>query len=87
MLLPYVPDFAFAADSAAFFASLLISWGVRSWLLGELFLSSYYLNLLFILPVLWVAFLFQRLYPAALYPPQEEFAKLTCYTSLVFMAT
>lgn len=75
-----------AADSAAFFASLLISWGVRSLFPGELFLS-YYLNLLFILPVLWAAFLFQRLYPAALYPPQEEFTKLTCYTSLVFMGT
>ena len=75
-----------AADSAAFLFSLLISWSLRSLFPGELLLISY-LDLLFILPVLWVVFTAQKLYPAALYPPQEEFAKLTCQTSLVFMAT
>lgn len=74
------------ADSAAFLLALLTSWSLRYLFAESLFLSTY-LNLLFMLPALWLVFFFRKLYPAALYSPQEEFAKLTCYTSLVFMIT
>ena len=75
-----------AADSAAFLLPLLISWGLRFFFADNLQLSSY-LNLLFMLPAFWLVFLFNKLYPAALYPPQEEFAKVTCCASLVFVIT
>ncbi len=74
------------ADSAAFLLALFCSWGLRFIFAGNLPLTSY-LNLLLMLPALWAAFAVKKLYPAALYSPQEEFAKLTCYTSLIFMAT
>ncbi len=74
-----------AADSAAFLLALFISWCLR-FLFAENLPVSIYLDLLFMLPALWLVFAIQKLYPAALYSPQEEFAKLTCYTSLVFMA-
>lgn len=73
-----------AADSVAFLLSLLISWSLRYLFPGELSLTSY-LNLFLMLPLLWAVFASQKLYPAALYPPQEEFAKLFCQTSFVFM--
>ena len=74
------------ADSAAFLLALFCSWGLRFIFAENLPLTSY-LNLLLMLPALWAAFAIKKLYPAALYSPQEEFAKLTSYTSLVFMAT
>ena len=74
------------ADSAAFLLALFCSWILRFVFAQNLPLASY-LTLLFMLPALWVAFTIKKLYPAALYSPQEEFAKLTCYTSLLFMAT
>ena len=74
------------ADSAAFLLALLVSWSMRYFFAENLSLASY-LYLLLILPALWLDFFIQKLYPAALYPPQEEFAKLTCHTSLIFMGT
>ena len=64
------------ADSAAFLLALFCSWGLRFIFAGNLPLTSY-LNLLLMLPALWAAFAVKKLYPAALYSPQEEFAKLT----------
>ncbi len=72
------------SDSAAVLAALLLSWCLRAPFADNLTFLRY-LDILLILPPLWVVFAAQRLYPAALYAPQEEFAKIVCYASVVFL--